>query len=243
MKKYNRLPTMVKCEISGKEIPIADAIPVDLVRDSLIPYLHQMCPDQELDPNGYVSRESLALARKQVVNAWAAEEEGEMQRLRMQVADAVESHDTIAKNVDSEYNLKTTFGDKIADKLAAVAGSWTFILSFLAFLGVWMGINTKALLNHPPDPFPYIFLNLILSCIAALQAPVIMMSQNRQDTRDRIRNEVDYMVNLKAELEIKFLNEKVDRLIHDHWKHLLEIQQMQMEMIEELLEQKNKPEA
>ncbi len=239
MKKFSGLPQTVLCEISGEQVSIEDAIPVDLVRVSLVPYLHELCHDQELDPNGYVSREALNRARKLVVDTWAKEEEGEMQRLRQQVAEAVDSHDTIARNVDSEFTLSTSFGDKIADRIAAVGGSWAFILTFLAFLTIWMGINTKLILNKPIDPFPYIFLNLILSCVAALQAPVIMMSQNRQAARDRLQSENDYMVNVKAELEIKFINEKVDRLIHDHWKHLLEIQQMQMEMIQELIEQKN----
>ena len=130
-----------------------------------------------------------------------------------------------------------TFGQRIADHIASFGGSWTFIISFFSFILVWMGINTWRLMGKPFDPFPFILLNLILSCIAAIQAPIIMMSQNRQEHKDRIRSEHDFKVNLKAELEIQLLNEKVDHLLVHQNKRLMEIQQIQADYLEDILKE------
>ena len=118
----------------------------------------------------------------------------------------------VAKNINITHNAGFSLGDRVSDKMADVAGSWAFILTFIGILTVWI-IGNIILLNKPFDPFPFILLNLVLSCIAALQAPVIMMSQNRQETKDRIRSENDYKVNLKAELIIEDLHSKIDKLI------------------------------
>ena len=106
-----------------------------------------------------------------------------------------------------------TFGQKVADKVAAFGGSWTFIISFFAFILLWIGVNVYFLTNKGFDPYPFILLNLILSCLASLQAPIIMMSQNRQEEKDRERAKKDYEINLKAENEIQLLQEKLDKLI------------------------------
>ncbi len=140
------------------------------------------------------------------------------------------------RNVNEIVQEQMRFGEKVADLVARFGGSWTFIISFLAFLLIWMGVNTAHLLASPPDPFPYIFLNLILSCIAALQAPVIMMSQNRQEAKDRMRAEHDYKVNLKAELEIRHLHEKIDFLLKQQSSRFFELQRMQIELMQELAE-------
>jgi uncharacterized membrane protein len=123
----------------------------------------------------------------------------------------------------------------MADRVAAFGGSWTFILSFLAVLVVWVVFNTVAILSADRfDPYPYILLNLVLSCIAAVQAPLIMMSQRRQEAKDRLRAENDYRVNLKAEVEIRQLHEKLDHLLIRQWERLTEIQQIQLELMEDL---------
>lgn len=122
----------------------------------------------------------------------------------------------------------------MADHVALFGGSWTFIISFGFFLFVWILLNTAFLLNNGFDPFPFILLNLILSCIAALQAPVIMMSQNRQEEKDRERSKLDYMINLKAELEIRTLHEKLDHLIIHQQRDLFEIQEIQIEMMKDI---------
>jgi len=119
-----------------------------------------------------------------------------------------------ARNPNDVVDEKTTFGERVADGVARFGGSWSFIFAFSAILLVWVALNTVLLLGRkePFDPYPFILLNLFLSMLAAVQAPVIMMSQNRQDVRDRVRSELDYQVNLKAELEIMELHEKFDRL-------------------------------
>jgi uncharacterized membrane protein len=123
----------------------------------------------------------------------------------------------------------------MADKVASFGGSWTFIISFGFFLFVWISINTAFLMNKGFDPYPFILLNLILSCIAALQAPIIMMSQNRQEEKDRERSKLDYMINLKSELEIRTLHEKIDHLIIHQQRDLFEIQQVQIEMMKDIM--------
>ena len=130
-----------------------------------------------------------------------------------------------------------SFGQRLADKVATFGGSWRFIILFAIFIMVWMVINIVFLLDKGFDPYPFILLNLILSCLAALQAPVIMMSQNRQEEKDRERAKQDYMVNLKAELEIRVLHEKLDHLIMHQQQELLNIQQIQVEMMEDIMKQ------
>ncbi|MGH8504744.1 MAG: DUF1003 domain-containing protein [Stenotrophobium sp.] len=117
-----------------------------------------------------------------------------------------------ARNLNEVIDSQMTFGERIADKVARFGGSWTFIIAFGVFLLLWMGANSIYLLSNPPDPFPYIFLNLILSCIAALQAPVIMMSQNRQATKDRLQADQEFEINVKAEIAIQQLHRKLDEL-------------------------------
>jgi uncharacterized membrane protein len=149
-------------------------------------------------------------------------EKGEVTRLEKAVVDSLAAEELIAKNVDAEFSTKLTIGDRISDRVASFGGSWAFIIGFGVVLAVWITINSIALMTKPFDPFPYILLNLVLSCIAAIQAPVIMMSQNRQEAKDRLRSEHDYQVNLKAEIEIR------------QWQRLLEIQKLQIDLMEDL---------
>jgi len=213
-------------------LPLSEAVPVDLIRDSLLPTLKEVCPN--LDPAGYVGMDELNKARIKHAQDMTKDESSLLVDLKRQVADSLLQQETITKNSENEFDAKATRGEKIADKVAAFGGSWTFITIFAVILFCWMAGNTTLVLAKPFDPYPYIFLNLVLSCLAAIQAPVIMMSQNRSEARDRMRGENDYKTNLKAEIEIQIINEKLDKLLNDQWKHLLEIQQMQMEMIEEL---------
>jgi uncharacterized membrane protein len=109
-----------------------------------------------------------------------------------------------------------TYGERIADNVADFGGSWTFIISFFIFIIIWIGLNAFILLNRAFDPYPFILLNLILSCLASLQAPIIMMSQNRQEQKDRERAKKDFEINLKSEMEIRALNKKLDKIIAHH---------------------------
>lgn len=122
-----------------------------------------------------------------------------------------EGHKNRAKEVP-------TLGERIADRVAEFGGSWTFIITFLSFMLVWISVNTMQLLKSAFDPYPFILLNLLLSCLAALQAPVIMMSQNRQEAKDRERAKQDFEINQKAEAEIRTLHHKLDHLSEEHRK-------------------------
>jgi uncharacterized membrane protein len=141
----------------------------------------------------------------------------------------------VSRNINREFVDTRTFGQRLADQVAEFGGSWTFIILFGFFLLVWALVNSTLLMVHPVDPFPYIFLNLILSMIAALQAPVIMMSQNRQAARDRLAAANDYEVNLKAELEIMGLHEKFDHMRLEQLEFLVTTQQKQIELLTKLV--------
>lgn len=138
------------------------------------------------------------------------------------------------KLIELESDQHLTSGQRLADKIAEFGGSWTFILSFFAVLTLWIVLNVVFLRQQAFDPYPFILLNLILSCVAALQAPVIMMSQNRQEDKDRRRARSDYMVNLKAEMEVRGLHSKIDLLIAEQMQHLFRIQQMQLDLLEKI---------
>jgi len=163
-----------------------------------------------------------------------SQEKGEMEKLDQDVVEAIRDNSILSENIKENTSKPLTTGDRIADKVASFGGSWTFIISFFIFLLVWMFLNFWMLHNKGFDPYPFILLNLILSCLAAIQAPIIMMSQNRQEDKDRDRAEHDYKINLKAELEIKLLSEKIDHLLVHQNKKLLEIQEMQIQYLENI---------
>jgi len=141
----------------------------------------------------------------------------------------------ISRNTRREFEQSLTFGQRLADRIAVFGGSWTFILLFLAVLVSWIVMNTFVLAGKGFDAYPYIFLNLILSMLAALQAPVIMMSQNRHAAHDRVAAEHDYEVNLKAELEILALHQKIDALRQEQWTELVQMQQEQIKLLSKLV--------
>lgn len=230
----------VTCQITGEQVPIDEAVPADLIRKPLV---NQLCKKvDEWDPDGYVSMKELNNARlAHIEEQLGRSTDDKVRVLNEQVAKSVSENELIAANTEAEFEKGMTFGDRAADKIASFGGSWTFIGIFGAVLLLWMAVNSVAFIIRPFDPYPFIFLNLMLSCLAAIQAPVIMMSQNRQEERERLRGENDYKTNLKAEVEIRALNEKMDLLINDQWKHLLEIQEIQMEMIKEIGESRLKP--
>jgi uncharacterized membrane protein len=161
------------------------------------------------------------------VRAW----EKKAAQIEKELKEKIRRRERVSKNVHVIQQEQLTFGQRVSDKLADVAGSWTFIFAFCVTLGAWILLNTTALVHHW-DKYPYILLNLFLSMLAAIQAPVIMMSQNRQETRDRIRAEHDYEVNLKAEIEIQQLHQKLDELREKQWNDLLTIQKQQVDLLE-----------
>jgi len=148
------------------------------------------------------------------------------------VAESLATHAMLAENTEAEYEEKRTFGEWLADGLATFGGSWTFILAFGSAMAVWIAIN-MAEADRAFDAYPFILLNLVLSCLAAIQAPVIMMSQKRQEAKDRLRSHNDYKVNLKAELEMRSLHEKMDHHLNRQRQRLLDIQQLQLDIMQE----------
>jgi uncharacterized membrane protein len=186
------------------------------------------------DENGWICLDDLRKYRHKYTQALMEEEKGELGELELKTLKIMQDNEIISKNPEDEIYEGLTFGQRLADRIAAFGGSWSFIIFFLAVMLSWMFVNSVLLITHPFDPYPYILLNLALSGLAALQAPVIMMSQNRQESRDRQRALNDYQVNLKAELEIRQLNQKMDHLLTHQWERLMEIQSIQMEVMEEL---------
>ncbi len=151
--------------------------------------------------------------------------------IEKELLDKISRRERVSKNIHAVHRERLTFGQRVSDRLAEVAGSWNFIFGFALVLGAWVLLNTAALVHHW-DKYPYILLNLFLSMLAAIQAPVIMMSQNRQEARDRLRGEHDYEVNLKAEMEIQQLHQKLDELREKQWNDLLTIQKQQVDLLE-----------
>lgn len=214
--------------ISGKRYRKRDLVRLDALRPTLTEFIRRDFPN--LPPDAMVSVRELARYRMRYTEDLLKQEHGEFTELDRQVAESIARQDTIAENTEEEFEEHRTFGDKVSDQLASFGGSWAFLISFGVVLVIWMAINIVAG-THAYDPYPFILLNLCLSCIAAVQAPIIMMSQKRQETKDRLRSDNDYRVNLKAELEIRHLHEKLDYLVSRQWQRLAEIQQIQMEMM------------
>jgi uncharacterized membrane protein len=230
--KITRAPSKrVASAISGKRYRKRDLVKLTTLRPTLAEFIHRDFPD--LPRNAMISVRELARYRMRYTEQLLQEEHGEFSELDRQVAESIAKQDTIAENTEEEFEEKRTFGDKVSDHLASFGGSWRFLISFGVVLVIWMAINIIAGTVHAFDPYPFILLNLCLSCIAAVQAPIIMMSQKRQEVKDRLRADNDYRVNLKAELEIRHLHEKLDYLISRQWQRLAEIQQIQMEMMHE----------
>lgn len=174
----------------------------------------------------------LSALRRKHVEKLLQDERGELSELDRRVIDDLNKDVSTVSAVAPEITSPITFGMRAADAVASFGGSWTFIITFLVVLVVWMTINAVGILRNPFDPYPFILLNLVLSCVAAFQAPIIMMSQKRQEEKDRQRSENDYMVNLRAELEIRQLHEKIDHQMAQQWQRLAELQQIQIDLLE-----------
>ncbi len=224
------------CQVCKQQKKQSELLPGNIVRNPIAAVIQKTIPDW--DPDGYICVTDLNRFRAGYVQSIIEQDKGELSSLEKQVVESLKEQDLITRNLNYEYEQQLTFGQKLADKIADFGGSWKFIAIFVFVLIVWVIINSVALLTRPFDPYPFIFLNLILSCLAAIQAPVIMMSQNRQEERDRIHAEHDYQVNLKAEIEIRHLHEKMDHLLTNQWQRLLEIQEVQMDLMEEIAQQK-----
>ena len=218
------------CALTGKEFSRGNVVSLAAVMPSLVERIRKDHPD--LKEDAYVSRKELDHYRALYVTELLRAESGDVSEIEAQVAQSLATHETLAENVEEEFSAQRTIGEILSDGLAQFGGSWTFLIVFAVFLAIWMLFNSYEG-GGAFDPYPYILLNLILSTIAAVQAPIIMMSQKRQEEKDRLRSLNDYRVNLKAELEIRHLHEKIDHLINKQWQRLAEIQSLQLDKLSE----------
>lgn len=227
-----------RSDLSNKEFPISDKILGKSVNQSILSLVKKDHPQFTRDK--YLSLSELNDYRKKYIESFFSKKIGKLTTLEKTVLESLENQTTLTDKLDSNEKQPLTFGQKIADHVASFGGSWTFIISFGIFLLLWILLNLYWLANKGFDPYPFILLNLILSTLAAIQAPVIMMSQNRQEEKDRDRSKKDYMVNLKAELEIKMLHEKIDHLITSEQQEALETHKIQVEMLDDILKRVTK---
>jgi len=220
------------CAVCGKNFALHDLVAGALIRESVSAVIAKDHPDWSAE--SYICRPDLTRYRAQYVHSLLESEKGELTALEHKVLQSLREHELLSTDIDAEFEQERSFGERLADRIAIFGGSWTFLGCFSVFLLIWVVINSAVFFAHPVDPYPYIFLNLVLSCLAAIQAPVIMMSQNRQEAKDRRRSRHDYQVNLKAELEIRHLHEKIDHLLSHQWDRLVQIQELQLELLAEL---------
>ena len=227
-----------RSDISNAEFPVTEKISAKTIRHSILSLVQRDYP--QFSHESFLSRSELNKYRGKAITDYLVKEVGELSELEKTVLTSVTNNTTITDKLDGDEQQVLTPGQKIADKVATFGGSWTFIISFGVFIFIWIFANIYWLANKGFDPYPFILLNLILSCMAGLQAPVIMMSQNRQEEKDRDRSKKDYMINLKSELEIRSLHEKIDHFIMDQQRELLELQKDQIEMMNDILKKVEK---
>lgn len=225
----------ITCSLSGKNIEPQDAYKGELIRKNIFDLIKEEHPD--FNEDSYVSMEELNKYRKKYIEKIVQQELGELNSLEQEVVDSIKDQEFLSHSLEEVSDKDLSLGQRLADKVATFGGSWAFIIAFFCFMAVWVIANVFILVFKPFDPYPFILLNLILSCLASIQAPIIMMSQNRQEEKDRLRNLHDYQINLKAELEIRLLDEKMDHLIIHQNQRLTEMQELQADYMEDILNQ------
>ncbi len=236
---------LVLCQVCGKQKRASVSVLGELVRPPIVSVIQKSHPNWS--PEGYICFTDLNRFRADYVKEILEEEKGELSAMDREVIESLKEHELLSSDLAKQYEEQLTFGERVADRVAEFGGSWTFIAIFIGLIVVWIAINaTTLLLREPYDEYPFILLNLVLSCVAALQAPIIIMSQNRQAERDRMRAQEEYKLNLKAELEIRHLSDKIDHILTKQWERMMDIMQIQMEQMEEISrkapkEQEQKP--
>ncbi len=225
--------TTFRSDVSNLEFPVTDKVSAKTIRHSILDLIQKEHPDFTHD--SFLSYSELSVYREKAISEYLIQEVGELTDLDKTVLASLTGNTILTDKLDGDDLPNLSFGQRIADKVATFGGSWTFIIIFGIFIFIWININVFWIANKGFDPYPFILLNLILSCIAAIQAPVIMMSQNRQEDKDRERNKKDYMINLKSELEIRTLHEKIDHFIMDQQQELLDIQKDQIAKLNDIL--------
>lgn len=221
-----------KSAISNIKYPLKDLVLGTSIRISILQLIREDYPD--FDKNSSISVSELNIYREKYISKYLQTEIRALSAIEKDVVKSLEEDTSLVAKLVEDAETRN-HGQIIADKVASFGGSWTFIISFFVFITIWISSNVLIFTNKEFDPYPFILLNLILSCIAALQAPVIMMSQNRQEEKDRDRAKKDYMINLKSELEIRMLDDKIDHLVMHQQQELIEIQKVQIEMMNDIL--------
>ncbi|MCR4030228.1 MULTISPECIES: DUF1003 domain-containing protein [Flavobacterium] len=223
-----------KSAISGLSFAENEKICGKSIHDPILGLIKKEFPD--FNDDDCIAVNELNVYRQKYISNYLSTEIGALTAMEKNVISSLKEDKSIVSIVEDEEETRN-LGQRVADKVADFGGSWTFIISFVVFITIWIGSNVYIFLNKGFDPYPFILLNLILSCVAALQAPVIMMSQNRQEEKDRNRAKKDYMINLKSELEIRMIHDKIDHLIMHQQQELIEIQKVQIEMMNDILNQ------
>lgn len=224
--------TSTVCAICGRRFARRQLTHAGAVRDGIVELIRETHPAWNED--SLICAPDLQAYRARYVRSLLQAERGELTQLEQEVLLSLHNHDLLSRNVDHDMQQQWSFGERLADRIATFGGSWAFLICFGLFLATWIALNTFVFVARPPDPYPFILLNLLLSCLAAIQAPIIMMSQNRQEAKDRARAQHDYQINMKAELEIRHLHEKMDHLLSHQWERLAQIQEIQLDLLSEL---------
>jgi uncharacterized membrane protein len=224
-------------DLSKKEFPLSDKVAGSIIRNPILTLIQEDYPN--FNAEQFLSITELNLYREKYISNYLTKEIGELSNIEKKISKELLDYDSTVNKIEEEIEIRA-LGQKVADKVADFGGSWKFIIFFVAFIILWILANIYILYNKGFDPYPFILLNLILSCLAALQAPIIMMSQNRQEEKDRERARKDYLINLKSELEIRMLHEKMDHLIRHQQEELIEIQKIQIEMMNDILNRMSK---
>ena len=222
-----------KSNISGKRFPVSQKVSGNSVRKSVFDLIKKDNPDFSKDM--FLSDSELNTYREKYIEVFLTKQLGNLTSLEKTVMTSLKDQTTLTDKLDGDELPDMTYGERVADKVASFGGSWTFIIAFAVFLLVWICLNIYWLGNKGFDPYPFILLNLILSSLAAIQDPVIMMSQNRQEDKDRERGKKDYMINLKSELEVRMLHEKMDHIIINQQQEVLEIHKVQIDLMNDIL--------
>lgn len=225
----------VICQICKKEKSIKDVTPGDIIRISMVSMIKKAYPD--FDNNGFICKNDLNSIRAKYVEGLFDKESGELSDIEKQVVENIKDQEIITKSLHDQSNESSSKWDVVSDKIATFGGSWKFIVFLFAFLAAWMILNAVLYSSGKAwDSYPYVFLNFILACIASIQAPIIIMSQNKQEKRDRIRSDSEYQINLKSEIGIRNLNEKMDHMLFKQWEKNKEIQTLMLEIMQDLHE-------
>jgi uncharacterized membrane protein len=226
------IPSERRCQICGRIGKRGELLRSEFVRPQVAEHIARTRPTW--NGTSFICHSCLATESGNYVVAALERERGELSAIERELATKSGESGLVAQHLDEEFERSKTFGERSADATARVGGSWGFVFAFMLVLVGWIALNSFVLVTRAFDPYPYILLNLVLSCLAALQAPIIMMAQNRQAARDRAQADQDFRVNLKAEIAVMNLHEKLDHLLHIQWERLLELQQIQIDMLSDL---------